>query len=97
VSPHFRPSEILRFAWVMDLGSTRPLKPSDGCRSTIYPIINPYRVSGPYMVSFGGLFGVVLCHGCHDPSLVHFFQSNYPILTHFCLLVSFQTLQNIRV
>jgi hypothetical protein len=25
------------------------------------------------------------------------FHSNYPILTHFCLLVSSQTLQNIRV
>ena len=35
------------------------------------------------MESFGSLFGVVLGHGCHDPSSVLFLHSNYPILTHF--------------
>ena len=55
VLPHFRPSEILRFATLMDCGSARPPMPSDGCRSPIYPTINPYRVSGRNMVSFGGL------------------------------------------
>ena len=46
--------------------------PSDGCRSTIYPTINPYKISGRNMVSFGALFGVVLGHGRHDPSSVLF-------------------------
>jgi hypothetical protein len=59
--------------------------PSDGCHSTISPTINPYRVSGRHVVSFGGLFGFVLGHVCHDPSSVISPNSNYPILTHFCL------------
>jgi hypothetical protein len=71
--------------------------PSDGCCSIIYPTINRYRVGRRNMESFGGLFGLVLGHGCHDLSLVHFLYSNYHIPSHFCLSVSSQTLQNIRV
>ena len=59
--------------------------PSDGCRSTIFPTINLYRVSRRHVVSFGSLFGLVLGHVCHFPSSVLSPDSNYPILTHFCL------------
>jgi hypothetical protein len=38
------------------------------------------------MVSFGGLFGVVLGHGCHDPSLVLFFIEIIPFSPTFASL-----------
>ena len=70
----------------MDWGSARPPIPLDESRSTKYPTINPYRVSGRSMVSFGGLFGVVLGHGCHDPLSVLFsFQlsHSHPMLPFY--------------
>ena len=61
------------------------------CPSTIYPTINPYRVSGRNMASFGGLFGVVLRHGCHDPSSVLFsfkLSHSHPLLP-LCFVSNF--------
>ena len=75
----------------MDWDSARPHMASDGCRSTIYPTINPNRVSGRNMASFGSLFCVVLGHGCHDPSSVLFsfeLSHSHPLLP-LCFVSNF--------
>jgi hypothetical protein len=107
ISPYYSISPFLGVAAFLAVGNSSfcnghgfgfgetPM-PSDGSGSIIYPAINPYRVSGRNMASFGGRFGVLL--GTAVPIRRRFFiHSNYPILTHFCLSVSSQNLQNIRV
>jgi hypothetical protein len=107
ISPYYSISPFLGVATFLAVGNSSfcngrgfgcgetPMT-SDGSCSTIYPAINPHRVSGQNIVSFSGLFGVLWGHGCPDPSSF-FLHSNYPILTHSCLSVLSQNLQNIRV